>query len=104
MPENSEPAKPPAGLVARYAAVGGGVVEVVERSGYFGRTEPTETHAACSACPAARTIEWGWSAWNEQADIPQEDFDESGRRSTPQVREWAQEHAEKCRAMPSEIG
>ncbi|MFE2710664.1 hypothetical protein ACFXKI_01385 [Streptomyces mirabilis] len=97
-PKPPAPAEPPAGLIGRYATVGGGTVQVIERSGYFGRTEPTETHAACTACPARHTVEWGWSPWDEQAGIPQEGFDEGGKHSTPQAREWAQAHAEKCRA------
>lgn len=90
----------PDGVIARYATVGGASVDIEERSGYFGRTEPTETRAACSACPAVHAVEWGWSPWNEEVGIPQEGFDEGGKNSTPQAHEWAQAHAETCRAVP----
>jgi len=87
-------------IIARYLTAGGATVDVIERAGYFDQDGFTETHAACSGCPAKHTVEWGWDAWAAEVGQPQENFDEGGNRSTPQAREWAQEHAEKCRAMP----
>lgn len=89
-------AKQAAGSVARYATKGGGYVDVTEQSGFYGHTEPTETHAACSGCGQSKTIEWGWSPWAHQAEQPQDHFDKGGQRSTPQAREWALDHAGSC--------
>lgn len=86
--------------VAQYRTVGGATVEVAERAGFYGYDGMTETHASCSACPATHTIEWGWSAWNADFGVPQEGFDEGGKRSTPEVRAWAQQHAKECWATP----
>lgn len=91
----------PEGVVARYLTVGGGTVDLIEQSGYYTTDKSTETHAACSACPAKHTVEWGWDCSANQYGNPQPDsFDEGGRYATPAVREWAQDHAETCRAMP----
>ena len=87
-------------LIARYPTTGGATVEVAERAGFYNYDGMTETHASCSACPATHTIEWGWSAWNADFGVPQEGFDEGGKRSTPAVRAWAQQHAKECWATP----
>lgn len=90
----------PEGVVARYLTVGGAHVDVIEQSGYYSRTEPTETHVTCSGCPATHTVEWGWDGYAAEFGQPQTNFDEGGKSSTPQAREWAQAHAETCRALP----
>jgi hypothetical protein len=90
----------PEGVVARYLSVGGAFVDVTERSGFHGRTEPTETHVMCGGCPATHTVDWGWDGYAAEFGQSQDSFDEGGKTSTPQAREWAQAHAEKCRAMP----
>lgn len=91
----------PDSVIARYLTVAGGVVELIKRPGYYGVKHPTETHAACSACPANKTFEWGWDAHHDAfGEGPQPDFDETGRSVLPAARAWAQAHAEKCRALP----
>ncbi|MFI1562173.1 hypothetical protein ACH4ZX_03765 [Streptomyces sp. NPDC020490] len=94
------PAPWPESVIARYLTVGGATVDLTERSGYYNRTEPTETYVACGGCLATHTVEWGWSGYADEYDLPQDNFDEGGKRSTPKAREWAQSHAERCRAMP----
>ncbi|WP_062215791.1 hypothetical protein [Streptomyces sp. NBRC 109706] len=91
----------PAGVIARYATVGGGFVDVAERSGQYSKPEPTETAASCSGCSTVHVVDWGWSAYHDEFGTGlQPDFDEGGRCSTPEAREWAQSHAESCRALP----
>lgn len=91
-----EPAKRPDGFAAGYTTAGGGRVEVVKRSGYYGHTELTETHAFCTGCGKSETFEWGWSPWAHQTEQPQDRFDEGGQQSTPQARDWALDHSREC--------
>ncbi|WP_044377399.1 hypothetical protein [Streptomyces noursei] len=91
----------PEGVIARYLTVGGASVDMIERSGYYGVTYPTETYVKCHGCGTDDTVDWGWNAWHDEfGKGPQPDFDKGGKYSTPKAREWAQSHAEKCRAVP----
>jgi hypothetical protein len=91
----------PEGVIARYLTVGGGFVDVFERSGSVITQHPTETHVTCSGCPATHTVDWGWDAYHAEFGTgPQKDFDEGGKSSTPIARTWAQDHAATCRAVP----
>ncbi|MCX5000899.1 hypothetical protein [Streptomyces longwoodensis] len=89
-------------LVARYRTLGGGTVHVTERNGYFHHEQKTETHAACSACPATHTVDWGFDVMAADFGQAQKNFDEGGKVSTPQALAWAQEHAAHCRACESD--
>ncbi|MGY1579770.1 hypothetical protein [Streptomyces sp. MN13] len=91
----------PAGVVARYLTVGGATVDLTRGN----RTYPTDdgigenrnhTTATCTGCLATeefshwRTIRGTYSSW-EKHDPGAAD---------QKAREWAQQHAEKCRALP----
>lgn len=71
----------PEGIVARYLSVGGATVDIsfAESSTLKGACE-----ADCLGCGASDWI----GIWNQ----PSNNEDE--------CRTWAQQHAEKCRAMP----
>lgn len=88
-------------VIAHYQTIGGATVEVAERAGFYGYDGMTETHADCTGCPAAKTFEWGWDPWAAEFGQPQRDFDKHGKQSTPQARDWAQAHADHCRALPT---
>ncbi|MEU7177253.1 MULTISPECIES: hypothetical protein [Streptomyces] len=91
----------PKGVIARYLTVGGGFVDVTERSGYYAVAYPTETYIKCHGCGTDHTVDWGWSAYHDEfGEGPQPDFDEGGTYAMPHARAWAQSHAETCRAMP----
>lgn len=91
----------PPGVLARYLTVGGAMVDVSERPGYGNCTELTETYAACTGCTDTYLVAWDFNIVAHEVGRPQDaTFDKGGRRSTPRVREWAQSHAEQCRAMP----
>lgn len=94
----------PAGVIARYLTVGGATVDITERSGYIHRTDPNETIATCTGCGQSKKICWDQEVWSYTSNCYVEEFDEGGQFSTPKVREWAQAHAEKCRAMPQPAG
>jgi len=95
----------PSGVIARYLTAAGATVDLTERIGYFEIEHPTETHAECRGCGANHTVEWGWDPHHAHfGHGPQPDFDEHGRFSTPRAREWAQDHAATCRAVPKPDG
>jgi hypothetical protein len=78
----------PEGVIARYLTVGGGIVEVETQFAPGLTAEPIATLTYCTSCPASdefdHFIQGEWrEAW---ADT--------------RARQWAQAHAEKCRAMP----
>jgi hypothetical protein len=75
----------PEGVIARYLTVGGATVDASEQPGY-------SSLAVCTGCV--------WEAWSHFV----EDADGGGQSPTLKVREWAQAHAEKCRAMPKPDG
>ncbi|MGW7020852.1 hypothetical protein ACWGGS_16100 [Streptomyces decoyicus] len=63
----------PEGVIARYLNLGSGTVDIADK----GEESYWRYAAACTGCPAT-----------DETDV--EDF----------ARNWAQSHAEKCRAMP----
>jgi hypothetical protein len=71
-------------------------VEVVTQAGYNTSTDHTETVATCKACGESETLRWSRDAWHSNGQ-----YDEGGKRSTSQAREWAQKHAQTCTAMPA---
>jgi hypothetical protein len=91
----------PEGVIARYLTVGGSTIDVIERSSFYGRTDPTETVATCAGCgDRSETFTWTQQIWSYTSDCFVEETDEGGHRSAQKARTWAQSHAEKCRAMP----
>ncbi|MFJ3663135.1 hypothetical protein ACIPPM_22020 [Streptomyces sp. NPDC090119] len=91
----------PEGVIARYLTVGGATVYLIHGN----RTYPTNdgigatrnhTTAVCTGCPAAeefshwKTVRGNYSSW-ETRDPDSADRD---------ARDWAQAHAQTCRAMP----
>ncbi|WP_228994397.1 hypothetical protein [Streptomyces sp. DH8] len=98
----------PENVIARYLTVTGSslgrddiTVDLFEESGYYVPTPPTQTRAHCNGCGKERIEEWGFSfgAHENGREQPAE-FDANGERATPRVHQWAQSHAETCRAIP----
>ncbi|WP_030506326.1 hypothetical protein [Microbispora rosea] len=82
----------PEGVIARYLTVGGAAVDVTE-------DEPGVcTVANCGGCPKYRCIDWTRSTGAHFDGSYREYQDRESAEQ--QAREWAQSHAEKCRAMP----
>ncbi|MBO4271328.1 hypothetical protein [Microbispora triticiradicis] len=80
----------PEGVIARYVTVGGATVDVtveVYESGY--QVEATST---CTGCK-----DWDH---DYQKRTSLQSSEDARRRAEENAREWAQSHAEKCRAMP----
>lgn len=87
----------PEGVIARYLTVGGATVDL-DRS-----ADPADENASrwdwsratCTACGNADAEDWNTRPYTQLITIPQAEA-----RATRVVREWAQAHAEKCRALP----
>ncbi|WP_055693418.1 hypothetical protein [Streptomyces prasinopilosus] len=97
MPSSTQPAQStawPEGVIARYLTVGGATVDVSHDSLYLDDTEPNVSTARCGGCGAYCNQEW-----RRNASVG---FNDGSRFSDAQASEWAQEHAEKCRALHRE--
>lgn len=86
----------PEGVIARYLTVGGATVDLTYQLNVLTPPEPFATLATCNACTAAsehnhHRMVWGLASQYEEHHPEAADRD---------AREWAQAHAEKCRAMP----
>ncbi|MBW1603415.1 hypothetical protein JJV70_15145 [Streptomyces sp. JJ66] len=81
----------PEGVIARYVTVGGATVDLTHDTLTANDTAPNVTSAQCGGCPAYRNYEW-----RPRADR----FDNGSTWADSDARPWAQEHAERCRAMP----
>jgi len=90
----------PEGVIARYLTVGGATVDVSEKPTYYDSTDRTSSVAVCTGCDKREVIDWTKDVWSHSLGYFAEETDEGGRITTPKVLEWAQSHAEKCRAMP----
>lgn len=73
----------PEGVVGRYVTVGGGFVDLIEQD--------SSVLAKCAACPSTE-----WTSHDDPtcADRPDRE------RATMRAGDWAQSHAESCRAVP----
>lgn len=91
----------PENVIARYLTVGGATVDLFEESGYYVPTPPTQTRAHCNGCGTEQTEEWGFNIGAHEYGREQPaEFDANGQYATPRVHQWAQPHAETCRAIP----
>lgn len=77
----------PDGVTARYLTVGGATVDIT--------AYPSEqaTQAKCTGCDSYDTTEWSQGDWSIGSEWAEAD-----------ARQWAQSHAETCRAMPKPGG
>ncbi|MFF8829139.1 hypothetical protein [Streptomyces sp. NPDC015131] len=88
----------PEGVLARYLTVGGATVDVTTRYNAFTPPKPIATLASCTGCPASEEVgHWFGSGAHFNGTFREEHDRE---RADSQAREWAQSHAETCRAMP----
>jgi hypothetical protein len=90
------PAPWPDGVIARYLTVGGATIDLTYQMNVLTPPEPYATLAACTACPASsehnhHRLVWGMHSQYEKHLPELADND---------ARDWAQAHAEKCRALP----
>ncbi|MEU9849233.1 hypothetical protein [Streptomyces sp. NPDC047985] len=81
----------PEGVIARYLTVGGAAVDIAHDTLYLSDVEPNVSTARCGGCEKYRNQEW-----EARADR----YSNGSSWADSDARHWAQEHAEKCRAMP----
>ncbi|NUV65682.1 hypothetical protein G6W57_00945 [Streptomyces sp. CAI-121] len=86
----------PENVIARYLTVGGATVNLTDQLNVLTPPQPYATLATCTGCPAFsehshHRLVWGMTVQREehQPEVAVQD-----------AREWAQSHAETCRAMP----
>lgn len=91
----------PEGVIARYLTVGGATVDLTHGNRHYptsdgiGETRNL-TFAACTGCPA--TTEF--SHWRVVKRMTFDDKVRDPEAADRDAAEWAQVHAETCRAMP----
>ncbi|WP_326768836.1 hypothetical protein OG978_33710 [Streptomyces sp. NBC_01591] len=81
----------PEAVIARYLTVGGATVDLTHDTLYLSDTEPNVSVARCGGCAAFRNVEWGART---------DRYSNGSNWADSDARTWAQEHAEKCRALP----
>lgn len=97
MPSSTQTTAWPEGVIARYLTVGGATVDLTHRLTANNPPEPFATLATCPGCLASEEFShyrmvWGLTSRYEKHLPELADSD---------ARDWAQAHAEKCRALPA---
>ncbi|MDF5758765.1 hypothetical protein [Spongiactinospora sp. TRM90649] len=86
----------PDGVIARFLTVGGATVDLTEHADAecpaASRTVPR-----CAGCGTQRDFDWLRETWESTAVRY---IDTHRHEAAQHARNWAQEHAERCRAMP----
>jgi hypothetical protein len=90
----------PEGVIARYLSVGGATVDVTHKLNAFTPPEPLATLATCTGCGADDKTSHYRSVWHGSLDHGTFDEEHDQAAADHAARNWAQAHAEKCRAMP----
>lgn len=86
----------PEGVTARYLTVGGATVDLTYLLNMLTPPEPFATLASCTGCPASKEI----SHWRLVRGTFSDREERAPDAADEQAREWAQAHAEVCRALP----
>lgn len=81
-----QPAAWPEGVIARYLTVGGATVDL--RHDYTGVAD-----SVCSGCTTTHRS-------NGYTGLPNPTVEQQDAAAIGAGRQWSQEHAERCRAMP----
>jgi len=93
-PEATTASTWPDGVFARYQTLANATVDLTYKP--VG-TDKTATHTECTGCEDSETHEWAnWYHDARGKAVGFQDRDKGDRNA----RDWAQTHAEKCRALP----
>ncbi|MGW2223828.1 hypothetical protein [Streptomyces formicae] len=90
----------PAGVSARYLTVGGATVDITRRFTLPPDPEPYATLATCTGCPDSKETSHYRTYYPSGGFLGEATEEHEPEAAEEGVREWAQAHAEKCRAMP----
>lgn len=85
-------------IIARYVTVGTATVDLTHRLNFLTPPEPFATAAACTGCPASKEFSHWFASGDHFNGTYEEERDEELANTL--ARQWAQDHAETCRAMP----
>lgn len=91
------PAPWPEGVVARYLTVGGATADVLDKTSPWESGTGRNLGAACTGELCAWTSH-GPEFWFDAGETPMSNT--NYRNAVDRLREAAQAHAEKCRALP----
>lgn len=93
----------PQRVIAQYLTVGGTTVDITPGMTTQPNAQPHELVATCTGCQQARTVSTyrteytGEHPYGNDVDCPE--------RAETDARDWAQDHATTCRAIPKpEVG
>lgn len=91
----------PEGVIARYLTVGGAAVDLTHGNRTYSTPDGigenrNHTTATCTSCPATEEF----SHWRVVKRMTFDDKVYDPEVADRDAREWAQVHAESCRAMP----
>ncbi|MFI6587491.1 hypothetical protein [Embleya sp. NPDC050493] len=95
---NSQRARWPEGVLARYLTVGGATVDLTTDDS--GRT----TAASCTGCLRRENVRWRDGRYDYSDRWVEAEPGEAEERAEKGARAWAQTHAESCRSMPKPAG
>jgi hypothetical protein len=98
MPSSTRTAKSER-IIARYLTVGGATVDITE-TGPRDSVVLQVTVAACGGCPAEQREQWRDGFYDYSYAFHPVTREDAVARAEKEAREWAQSHAEKCRALP----
>lgn len=95
----------PEGVIARYLTVAGAVdptatVDVTHRVTLPPEPEPYATLAACTGCPATKEVGHYRTYYPSGGFLTEAKEEHEPDAADDEAREWAQEHASHCRALP----
>lgn len=89
----------PDGVIARYLTVGGATVDITE-TGPRDSRELHSTVATCSGCKENYEWDWPYGFYDYRNQYHPLAREEAIQQAKGIVSDWAQKHAEVCRAMP----
>lgn len=98
---STAPTRWPKGVIARYLTVGGATVDITPILSRRLGDPPYELKVACTGCPGSKTI-GTYRTEYDRARYGREVHDPEGAERD--ARQWAQSHADICRAMPKPDG
>lgn len=88
----------PDGVIARYLTVAGATVDLSLRLTLPPDPEPFATLATCTGCPETKEASHYRTRYSLYSGGSVEEHDPSAAEA--EAHEWAQKHAETCRALP----
>ncbi|MDD9383127.1 hypothetical protein M8Z33_42075 [Streptomyces sp. ZAF1911] len=87
-------------LIARYLTVGTATVEITETGPRDDNGSGGDTVSTCTGCHTVETDGWNTTSYSFADEPIHRSVTEAASNAEARSRQWAQRHAESCRAMP----